>query len=871
MSPHAPPLRRPAALAIAIALVASLCATAFAAVTTTPLRAPAATVLTPVPQASAVPPASAPAACPVSAASSLPGSGSGAAGACGSACCAADAPLRLARAPEPLPAARRGQAYSQWIAVEGGRPPYQFTLLEGALPDGLMLGARGLVSGVPEQVQLSRFTVAVQDQAGVRLRQTFDLRVRAVEAAKPPTPAKPASAPASAASSALSRLTTLDAVSDPHAQREPSVTTYQLPEQALKALGDEAARNAAADAGTDPPIVEPPDPAASAPPPLPGMPPDLNWSKPQQAQLTVALAPLLTQEFPSRDLFLAAVRMRVCAHMGRVIADEARRRKQTAQDPEAFLASCTATAATRVPVPSNPSTPSTLKARRADQERQEKLAAQAAAAYAAAASAAASGELPVASVRTWLLPPGLEPWLADAAKRERPLLPAKPLDWTGSAGCGCAADHGEHGDQPIYAFYPTWMNDVQPQAMNFGLINRMSVFALPLGSDIALPQGWSSSTEQTAFARAARRHGTRLDVGLYGNDWRFLQLPTAEQWPTVRQQLPRQLAARTRQILDTPLPGWWEDVKAWMPFFAERQYLGDGVTIVIEEPPAAGEAAARFAEFYPAFVRALAEEMGRHRRRTYTINLVVTLPMLQDHPSFGVPALFELLKAVEQPTVVNGRIVATQSDYQRGSNVELRVLVLMPEPTALSKKLLRQLAEDSAALHGTDRRIFLRSLIPVLQLPSPDAQQFQDDMVYAQDNFGGLGFWPAPLDDKMLDAPKLAALGNVFGPGAEPGQLSSLCNWVCPNRWGLRLLLELLVLAGIAVWVALQLNCEWRRRFGRVALLAGLPPLLVAFALTACDPAMAFLRNGIALMGLLVAAMVVFLVRTLLKRKVEKP
>lgn len=771
-----------------------------------------------------------------------------------------------------LPVARRGQPYSQWIAVEGGRPPYQFTLLDGALPDGLMLGARGLVSGVPEQAQLSRFTVAVQDQAGVRLRQTFDLRVRAPEAPRPVSPVKvQASAPAPLT---LADLNTFDAVSAPSTQQGPSVTTYQLPAAAIKALAEEAARNAAAAEGSDPPIVEPPDPAASAPPLLPQLPDGLDWTKPQQAQLEAALAPLLTQEFPARDLFEAAVRMRVCAHMGRAIADAARRLKRAPQDPEVLLADCTKPADAQDAQNrwNAPKSSKLAAARLAPSRRGEAasaaVAASAQAAYAEAAASAAAGQLPVKSVRTWLLPPGLEDWLATAAKRDRPLLPDKPLNWPASPGCGCAADRGE---QPIYAFYPTWMNDVKEQAIQFGLINRMSVFALPLGGDIALPPEWSTSTRQTAFIRAARRHGTQLDLALYGDDWRFLRLPTAEQWPTARQRLPRQLAARTRQILDTHLPGWWEDAKAWMPGFAERQYLGDGVTLVVEDPPTDDEGAARFAEFYPAFVRALAEEMGRHRARTYTINLVVTLPMIQGSGVFGVTSLFDLLKAVEQPKVVNGRIVMDGSDYQRGSNVELRVLVLMPEPTALSKKQLRQLAEDSPALHGTDRRIFLRSLIPVLQLPSPELQQFEDDMVYAQDNFGGLGFWPAPLDDKMLDAPRLAALGNVFGPGAEPGQLSSVCNWVCPNRWALRLLLELLVLAGIAVWVALQLNCEWRRRFGRVALLAGLPPLLVAFALTACDPAMAFLRNGIALMGLLVATMVAFLVRTLLKRKVDKP
>lgn len=786
--------------------------------------------------------------CPRPAGSSPFPGGATSEAACGAACCGADAPLRLLRPPEALPPARQGRAYEQLIAIEGGRPPYQFTLVDGALPNGLTLGSRGLVAGTPEQPQVSRFVVAVQDRAGARLRQAFDLRVQ-----PPPTARKaPASAPA-ASMPELGELTTLDAHSDLQARRDPVAITYLLPKAAFEALKVAAAGGAASDSAAMPPegelvdpalaasapaaVVAPPAPAASAP--LPPLPDDLSWTEAQQAQLVVALEPMLKQEFPTRDLFEAAVRTRVCLHVSRVMVNEARRLKQKAPDAEDFLTRCTDPT-------KNPTAPS----------------------YASAAASAAAGQLPLDQVRPWLLPPGLESWLAKAARVERPLLPSKALDWSGQPGCGCAA---ERVDQPLYAFYPTWMNDVQPQWMNFNLINRLSVFALPLNADLARPDGWATSTAHTAFARTARRHGTKLDLALYANDWRFLLAPTAEQWTSARQRLARQLAVRTREILDTPLPGWTEDVKAWMPGFAERQYLGDGVTIMVEDLPATRPGSTRFAEFYPAFVRALAEEMGTHRERQYAINLVLTLPMLKEHAVFGVPALFELLKTVEQPTVAHGRIVAEQSDYQRGSNVELRFLVLLPEPTALSKKRLRQFAEDSPALHGTDRRVFLRSIVPVLQLPSPEAQQFQDDVVYAQDNFGGLAFWPVPLEDREVDAARREVLSNAFGPGPELDWKAALCNWICPNRWALRLLLELLLVAGAGVWVALQLNCEWRRRYGRVAMLAGLPPALVAFALSGCDPAMAFLRNGTVLLGLLVIALIVFLGAAMLKRTVEKP
>ncbi|MDP2896332.1 MAG: putative Ig domain-containing protein [bacterium] len=58
-----------------------------------------------------------------------------------------------------------GSAYSQSLSAAGGIPPYTWQLSAGALPDGLSLGASGIISGIPgnDAIGTASFTVRVSD------------------------------------------------------------------------------------------------------------------------------------------------------------------------------------------------------------------------------------------------------------------------------------------------------------------------------------------------------------------------------------------------------------------------------------------------------------------------------------------------------------------------------------------------------------------------------------------------------------------------------------------------------------------------------------------------------------------------------------
>ena len=65
--------------------------------------------------------------------------------------------------------------YLQPLAAIGGTPPHDWEVIDGSLPDGLMLNPDGLISGEPTSDGDFEFTVQVVDEAGETDEATFEL------------------------------------------------------------------------------------------------------------------------------------------------------------------------------------------------------------------------------------------------------------------------------------------------------------------------------------------------------------------------------------------------------------------------------------------------------------------------------------------------------------------------------------------------------------------------------------------------------------------------------------------------------------------------------------------------------------------------
>ncbi|MEK8034494.1 Ig domain-containing protein [Ideonella sp. DXS29W] len=808
-------------------------------------------------------------------------------------------PLTLERNPVTLPAATVGKAYRRAVRAEGGLPPYRFDLAQGKLPAGLVLSPQGEISGTASAIGPSQFRVRVVDDLGDVASQAYSLRV----VGDSPRPAKPASAPASQPVLPLTQIDVSQPAPTAHAQ--PTARVYQLEAAQLDALkerikgGEAPPETTIVVDGSAPPEAAP-EPAAAASAPTPPAPADLVWSDAQHTQLEALLKPVMAVEYPTRALFEAAVDAQVCAQAWQLIVNEAQRLKQLPPKQQDFDKICTAAPAPRTTkaapraastatraaadasatasgpaaAPASPpaSSPSTAPA--AAPSPVTPTATTTAPAAPSTASAAAPAGQPVSwrDLPAWLMPLGLRSWLADAAVRERPLSTTKTPTWTPAAGCQCNPPRTK---EPLYAVYPSWLAaDPPKQTVDFSLINRLSYLALPLGNEQALnPTQWTEA--QTAFIRTARTFETRVDFGVYRSDWRFLATEPTSQRDAEIERLTVDNTRMTREMLDTPLPGLVSRAKSWLPGFGEVQRLGDGVTVFFDQAPdpqKEPQLAARFTDFYPRYVQGLTQAMLQNPDRVYAINLVMTDKQMFDEQGPFTPAkLFALLKAVENPKVVEGRIVETSSDYVRGNNIELRFLVLLSEPTTRTAERLRALIGGTPSLNESDRRIVLRSTVPLLLLPQDSMQNYLDDLVYVQDNFGGIGFWPTPVTEPQFNAQQALALRTTFGPDQSNRVSQAVCGVVCPNRWLVRLAFELLVLAGLVCWAVLQWRCDLRERYGRYAALVAVPPVIVGAALAQCDPALEWMRSsGITLIAL-IALPLVGAIWVLLKRREDKP
>ena len=67
--------------------------------------------------------------------------------------------------------------YSQVLPASNGNPPYSWSLLGGALPQGLSLGSSGTLSGTPVQAGTAEFTAKVTDTSGASVSSVFLLAI----------------------------------------------------------------------------------------------------------------------------------------------------------------------------------------------------------------------------------------------------------------------------------------------------------------------------------------------------------------------------------------------------------------------------------------------------------------------------------------------------------------------------------------------------------------------------------------------------------------------------------------------------------------------------------------------------------------------
>jgi len=754
-------------------------------------------------------------------------------------------PLRFGDTVTTLPPATVGKAYDYTLGADGGVPPYIFEA--ESLPPGLALSAAGTLKGEPGTLPaIAVFTAAVRDHRGCVAQQKFRLVVRAAHRSgyvprpkpsapeapvpKPQPKPKPKPKPKPVEPAPLTVVPLADTLAKPPSN-QPSMNTYMLTSAVFKdkdvvAQLKQMSANIAPASSTAPAL----DPDSASSSALPGddvsQGGDATLDVDTQAQFKRLLQPLIGVEYPGRDLFEAALDTRLCRFSTMLVRAVARREGKPA--PAMSAQDCP---------------PDWSKLDQDDNYRP-------------------ADPVPWKDVPLSLMSPALRATLIEKARQKHELLDPVAPSWNG-AGCGCV----RHLSGKVYGFYPFWRTQDKPQALDFSLLSRISLFALWYRDtgDLAVPE-WQTP-QQTAFIRAARRHRTQIDYTLYRNDWTFLEKASDSD----TERFANRLAVQAADFIDTPLADLASRSHAWVPGFATVERMGDGLTFFPDKVPSADSSLGpAFRRYVNKQITAFIEEL-RKRHRHYALNIVLRDSDLESATGvWKVAMLYDYIKSAEDPHLKDGHIVVGSARYHSNTNVTLRYLVLLTDPTARSKRALRAIVDADKDLDEDDHRVLLRKMIPVVSNGDAGRQEITNEMAYFADNFGGVGFWAAPTRDH--------AAGRMISSGIRASFLTKVPEaerfhgWICANRWLLRIAFEALLISWLVAFLVYRTNCRFRHLSYRLVLLVAAVCILVLGALLlAGDPALTALREGNALLGVLLVALIATIAYHMLKPWVEKP
>lgn len=440
--------------------------------------------------------------------------------------------------------------------------------------------------------------------------------------------------------------------------------------------------------------------------------------------------------------------------------------------------------------------------------------------------------------------------LAQGQKRH-PFDPTQRIQWSGD-GCNCV-NNALWGN--VYGLYPYWMAGAN-QSINFSLQSRIGYYGLTFDDQGAImePARWTGL--DAAFIREARRFGTKIDLVIYKNDWKGWNEVGADD----KAALFKKLAANITSLVKIPMSDLFSRMKPAITLGATQQPIrGDGVTLYFAGYPRDPGAIRAFKDFIPA----LRDELAAQGR-----NLSINIAFRSDELGKGVydyQNLLDLKDAIEKP---NGT--------QR-SSLKALFLLLLQEPTADNERNVRRIVEHG--LSGENLVKLLRSIVTIVTYDGRSEIQLTDDVLYAKDNFGGIGFWTLPVTAKEKDAPAgpAASANKILGDRYvdfkenDTRAQAAVCGVVCPNRWAFRITWDIFVVA-LMVSVALYVTaCECRSFFSSnfILFLCGVvaPFLLLTFALLFCDPSWRQISKGNGILILVTAAGLAYSIWNYLEKK----
>jgi hypothetical protein len=391
--------------------------------------------------------------------------------------------------------------------------------------------------------------------------------------------------------------------------------------------------------------------------------------------------------------------------------------------------------------------------------------------------------------------------IRQAAQEKHPIDEPRAIEWK-SANCGCVQDF----TGVAYGLYPYWMIGDAAPAIDFSALTRIAYFAVFLDTNGGLKEHslWKIDRHKAEFIKKANRYRTKVDLVIHNPQWQTW-------YKTVNTHKQMMVEAVTHLVSTMP--------------------MCDGVTLYFKKYPASD----RYSLALQSFLQTLHEAMNNTGAEPY-LNLM--LPEITEKNEKTVQTFLKTIFSDQQPG---------KSSLLERINL---LIIFIEEPTTDKKKKMRYIIEKS--FKGQHRKAVLRKIVPILSPPAniediEKNQQFEDDLIYFEDNFGGVGFFPIPTGDEntltwiseQINKAFLHTENQDFFQQFVYGRTQWLCNFICPHRIPARWVLAVVAIFLVGWTTGSLWICELRGWFkklfwcfmGLILFMA-----LLLMALMTCDP-----------------------------------
>jgi hypothetical protein len=413
--------------------------------------------------------------------------------------------------------------------------------------------------------------------------------------------------------------------------------------------------------------------------------------------------------------------------------------------------------------------------------------------------------------------------------------------------CGCTAVPAN----TVYGLYPYWAAQGKPSQVDFSALSRIGYFYLQIDKDDQIANQWHWQKQYSDFVNQARQHKTKVDLVVYKKDWSCLSKRDFCPAGKKAEELTERIVSQLSPELDNNL------LNRLKPIFSlgnePMPTMGDGIMLYLTELPG------NYSCFL-SFVKMLRERLLGLPFGSLSADLAGTRkPSADKRLSLLIADDFFLTE--DAAAKDNFKHFLAQAISEPNGYFD-DIVVALRKNNADTERQIRQFIEDrlpeqQAALN--------RKIIPLLtegcgeQL---DVGKLHQALQYAKNNFAGIGLFPLPQIEKQEGEKEEAELPAMCG-GADMYRLVKqqfqtddfgkydmarrflkehapwLCKWACPNRWWIRIFLDMLFIF-FAVYAVLAFFYpvleDFCRKCGMLFWMLALLTGSLIYLTFACDP-----------------------------------